>query len=89
MHCKIKYVEIAAFKQLWYYFKKCTFCDSFGICLPESVKKSSCCVRYGNGFILLQLVEKYGRFVQSFLKRAIETKSKKCNGERNLRELIR
>ena len=40
-------------------------------------------------FYLLQLVEKYGRFVQSFLKRAIETKSKKCNGERNLRELIR
>ena len=37
MHCKIKYVEIAAFKQLWY-FKKYAFCDSFRICLPESVE---------------------------------------------------
>ena len=47
-----------------------------------------CKIKYVE-IILLQLVEKYERFVQSFLKRAIETKSKKCNEERNIRELIR
>ena len=87
MHCKIKYVEIAAFKQLWY-FKKCAFCDSFRICLPESVENLHV-VFAMQWLYFATALKKNGRFVQSFLKRAIETKSKKSNGERNLPELIR
>ena len=72
-------MEIAAFKQL--VFQDMYFFATFSEFACLKVLKIFVLYLICNGFILLQLLEKCGRFVQSFLKRVIETKSKRSATE--------